>query len=197
MTINCIKYVFKGALRAQESAALDQMSLSIRQKILAECSELSEEAFLNIAQHIVDSNQNDLIPYLIEQMTILKTTKVKELLKDWQQKVGSPYVRSWSNLALLKLNEPGPWKSNLLAWIKKRKYHRLVRMKDFAQLQRKKWTDPFEINPLETSQLLLESYLAIAQKQDEEGIAILLDSLANNDLKNKYAIAGLLILSTQ
>lgn len=197
MTMHCIKFVFKGSLRSQESAAIEQMSLSIRQKILAECAELPETAFLKIAQHLVDSNQNDLIPYLIDQMIVLKTTKVKDLLKDWQQKVGSPYVRAWSNLALLKLNEAGPWKDNVLAWIKKRKYHRLVRMKDFAQLQRKKWIDPFEINPLETSQLLLESYLAIAQKQDEEGIGILLDSLANNDLKNKYAIAGLLILSTQ
>ena len=55
----------------------------------------------------------------------------------------------------------------------------------------------FEIQPLETSQLLIESYLALAEKQDNEGIEVLLDSLIQNDLKNRYAIAGLLILSTQ
>ena len=197
MTLSAKKIGYKSSARTQENFGLEQMSFAIRQKILSDCTELPEHAFLKVAKAIVQADQNDLIPAVINHLIVMKTSNAKELLKDWQQKVGSPYVRAWSNLALLKLNEPGPWKEDVLSWIKKRKYHRLVRLKDFAQMHKKKPINPFEINPMETSQLLLESYLAIAQTQDDEAIDVILDSLTNNELKNRYAIAGILILSSQ
>ncbi|MCH9633129.1 MAG: hypothetical protein S4CHLAM6_14810 [Chlamydiae bacterium] len=196
-TLTAKKIAYKTSARTQENFALEQASFALRQKILSDCTELPEQAFLKVAKAIVEADQNDLIPAVINHLIVMKTSNAKELLKEWQQKVGSPYVRAWSNLALLKLSEPGPWKEDVLKWIKKRKYHRLVRLKDFAQMHKKKLINPFEINPMETSQLLLESYLAIAQTQDSEGIEVILDSLANNELKNRYAIAGVLILASQ
>ncbi len=197
MTLSAKKLAYKGSARSQENFSLEQMTTMIRQKILSDCTELPQNGFLEIAEAIVEANQNDLIPTVINHLIMMKTSGAKELLKEWQQKVGSPYVRAWSNLALLKLNEPGPWKEHVLKWVKKKKYHRLVRLKEFAQMHKKKLVNPYEIDPLETSQLLLESYLAIAERQEDEGIDVILDSLSNNDLKNRYAIAGILILSSQ
>ena len=46
-------------------------------------------------------------------------------------------MRAWSNLALLKLNEPGPWKEPCFKVGQEEKYHRLVRLKEFAQMHKK------------------------------------------------------------
>jgi hypothetical protein len=197
MTLTAKKLVLKSSSIFRENPNLEQISLSIRAQILSECMELPEHIFLKLASEIVEANQKDLIPMVINHLMILKTTNAIDLLKQWQQKVGSPYVRIWSNLALLKLNEPGPWKDIVLKWIASEKYHRLVRIKGVTPWSKKQLPSQYEINPFETSQLMMEAYLAIAEKQDDEGIQVLLDNLVNNNLKNKYAIAGLLILATQ
>lgn len=197
MTLSAKKFVLKSSSPFGENPNLEQMSFTIRSQILSECAELPEEVFLRIASEIIDANQNDLIPSVINHLMTLKTSKALDLLKLWQQKIGSPYVRIWSNLALLKLGEPGPYKENVLNWITKEKYHRLVRIKGVTPWNKKKIPSQYEINPFETSQLMMEAYISIAEKQDEDGIQVLLNNLENNDLKNKYAIAGLLILATQ
>lgn len=196
-TLSAKKMVLKNAAALRENPSLEQMSLAIRAQILSECTELPEDLFLKIASEIIRSNQNDLIPAVMHHMMLLKTDKSLALLKDWQQKVGSPYVRMWSNLALLKMNEPGPWREILLSFIKKEKYHKLVRIRGLSPWSKKNLPNQYEMNPFEISHLMMEIYLSIAEKQDDEGIMALLENLTNNDLKNKYAIAGLLILSTQ
>lgn len=197
MTMTAKKLVYKNSSHFQEAMQFEQMSLNLRLQLLSQCAEFPEDIFLDIATKIIEADQRDMIPAVIHHMIALNTTHAKDLLKEWQQKVGSPYVRQWSCLALLRLNEPGPWKKQVLSWIRQQKYHQIVRIKDLTKLRRKKLIDPFEINPLEKSDLLLESYITIAQKQDEEGIEVILDSLTQNNLKNKYAIAGLLMLASQ
>ncbi len=176
---------------------IQQMSLDVRAQILAECSELPEEAFLEIASQIIDANQNDLIPLVTNHLMTLQTSSSVNLLKKWQQKVGAPYVRICSSLALYKLNEKGPWKDHIISWLRKQKKHPLVKLRAISKWNYKQLPSPYEMNPLEISKTMIEAYLELADKQDEEGIEVILENLSNDRLKNKYALAGLLVLATQ
>lgn len=196
-TLTAKKLVLKTNGLLRENPMAEDSSYRARLQILEECTELPEEVFLQIAEMIIDKHQSDLVPSVIQHLMMLKTDASIALLKKWQQKVGAPYVRMWSNLALLKLNEPGPWKGYLLDWIKQQKYHQLVKMKPLAGWSRKELPTPYELSSMETSQLLMDAYLTIAEQQDDEGISVILDNLVNNDLKNRYAIAGILIHSTK
>lgn len=175
-----------------------ECSDQIRQEILLECSELPENVFLSLAQDIIESNQNDLIPLTISLMQSMKTQKSIDLLKSWQQKVGAPFVRAYSNLALFQLDQPGPWRDNLIEWISNEKKHPLVRLRPVVPWNSKPAKkNPFELSFEEKSQLLIESYLAIALRQEEPGLDLILSQLAHPHAKNKYALAGILIKATE
>ncbi|MCH9633827.1 MAG: hypothetical protein S4CHLAM7_05610 [Chlamydiae bacterium] len=176
---------------------IKEISNQVRREILTECLELPESLFLTLASEIVDSGDNDLIPDVIALVQSLKTSNAIALLKEWQRKVGHPYVRAWSNLALFNLDQNGPWKENIISWVKKQKYHPMIRLKPIVPWSKKSSSSKFELTAEEKSQLLIQSYLAIALRQEEGGIEMILSHLDAQNSKNKYALAGILIKATE
>ena len=64
------------------------------------------------------------------------------------------------------------------------------------------WTErsgenPFQLTPEETSSLLIEAFVTLADQHDPKGIDILLGAIKDGHEKNKYALAGLLLKSIQ
>lgn len=191
------KWALNSASQARSNPYLVEFSNQMRREVLTECMELSESLFLTLASEIVNVHQNDLIPHVISLVQSLKTSHSVALLKEWQKKPGYPFVRAWSNLALFNLDQPGPWKDNILSWVKKQSAHPIIRLKPIVPWNRKSNSSHFELTPEETSQLLIESYLALALRQEEGGLDVILSHLANQNSKNKYALAGILIKATE
>jgi HEAT repeat protein len=189
-------WALKSASASRGNPYLIEFSNQIRQEVLNECMELTESLFLTLASEIIDAHQHDLIPQVISLVQSLKTSHSIELLKEWQKKPGHPYLRAWSNLALFNLDQEGPWKENIIQWIKLQSTHPMIQLKPVVPWNKKSCSH-FELTPEESSQLLIESYLALALRQEEDGIEIIISHLANLNSKNKYALAGILIKATE
>lgn len=174
-----------------EDSASEELSLHNREKILTMAQYLPEKDFLQIAQTLFDAQQNDLLPTLVALLESLQTPAAINLLKMNQQKAGAPLIRAYCALALYRLKEPGPYKEILKEWVARKRQEDLIRLRPVV------WESadaaPFKIAPQDTSRLLIESFEALTQGQDEIGINVLIEAILYGNSKNKYALAGLLI----
>jgi hypothetical protein len=55
----------------------------------------------------------------------------------------------------------------------------------------------FALTPEETSQLLVDAFIAIASRQDEKSINFLVNAIKLGNPHNRYALVGLLMRSTE
>jgi HEAT repeat protein len=193
---------FKIVPSAQQNLEKDpfalELSLHMREDLLTEAVELPEREFIALANHLLDSQQNDLIPVLIEILQNHPTPAVIELLKKHQQKVGAPLIRNYCNLALYRLKESGPYAQNLLDWVKQQRDIDLIKFRPLVPIdQREKLTTTFELTPEETSRLLVDAFEAFASNQDDHGIDALISVIQTGNSKNKYALIGLLMRAIQ
>lgn len=170
-------------------------NIQMREEILTQAKKISEPHFLDLADSILSTQQNDLVPVLVNLLEELATPKAIELLKKYHQKVGAPLVRNYCNLALYKLREPGPYGDLLMQWVKNQNKEDLIRFRPFVPWGFK--TTSYEFTPEEKSRLLIGAFEAFAVNQDEQGIQALLTAIKEGNQKNKYALAGLLIRATQ
>ncbi len=167
-------------------------TLEFRGQALRKTVELPEEDFLHVARMLSDYHQYDLVPFLIELLVNHRSEKAIALLKEMQQKAGAPLIRNWANLALYKLEIPGPYEENLIKWVSDVKNHPIIRFRE-KEKKDKKTPSRFEFSPEETSQLLISAFETLATKQNRKGREALLNAIACGNDKNKYALAGLLM----
>lgn len=177
---------------------LEELSTSIRERLLIETLELSQKNFLFIAEEIFDTQQKKLIPLVVKLLANIKTPNAIELLKKQQQRPGSPLTRAYSNLALCQLNEPGPYYDNLTQWITEHQDTDIIKFRPLVPWQWRKNENPsnYSLTPQETSNLLIDSLQTIASYQDIPNIKLLLLSIKNGNPHNRPTLAGLLIKTT-
>lgn len=169
-------------------------TLRLRQKILRMALELPEEDFLKLARALFNHNQTDLIPSLIELMVNHDTPLSVALLKEMQQKTGAPFIRNYCNLALYRLQIPGPYEENLLRFVKDEKNHPLISFEDVKKEDELNvGRSMYSLKPEERSQLLITSFETLASRQNGAGIRALIHAVAYGHAQNRYALAGLLI----
>jgi HEAT repeat protein len=168
--------------------------IELRENVLSRLREFAEVDFLQFAQEILMTSQNDLISPLMQLLEEMATPAVIQLLQQFQQQPGTPLVRQYCNLALYRLKEPGPYRENLCDWVKGQNKEDLIRFQPFDPW---KMLKKYQFTPEQTSHLLIEAFEAFANHQDNEGIDALLDAIAKGNTKNKYALAGLLLRATQ
>ena len=94
-----------------------ELGVAVRENTLRKSLDLPEPVFLQIANVIFETRQNELIPTLVELLENLRSPAAIELLKKHQQKVGAPLIRNYCNLALYRLKVPGPYAENLEAFV--------------------------------------------------------------------------------
>ncbi|NGX30710.1 MAG: hypothetical protein K940chlam8_00059 [Chlamydiae bacterium] len=174
-----------------QNPQLQEVSFQTKLYILTKLFEYPEEAFLPIAKTLLNSNETSLIPVVVAMLETLKSEKAIQLLKKQATKIGAPFVRIYCVLALFKLKEKGPYFDTLKTWLEKHL------IQDFIQLKPQEQTLPFEqkyeLTVEETSQLLIEATLTIAQHDQKGALDLLLNALGKTKEENRYALAGLLM----
>ncbi len=180
-----------------ESDSAYGITLAIRESMLQQTRDLPERAFLEVASLIFSTNQFDLVPSVVNLLENLQSTNALDLLKDYEQKSRSPLIRNYCNLALFRLHEEGPYEDNLRAWVAKEQGSELIRFLPNIPRSTLNQASPHELTPEETSRLLIDSFQAIANSQNEQGINAILEAIANGNPTNKYALAGLLIRAAE
>ena len=176
---------------------IPSITLAVREQVLQEALELPEESFLAIADRIFEEKQNDLIPLLIHLLENLKTEKAIQLLQRESRRAGAPFIRTYCHLALYRMRVDGPHRDVLFKWIEEKKDHELIRFRPMLPWTEKNVKSQFQLTPEETSRLLVEAYVTLADQHDPQGIDLLLNAILEGNQKNRYALAGLLLKSIQ
>ncbi len=169
------------------------LTVALKEMILAETIELPEKDFLNLARKIFDAKQNELIPRLVSLLETLRTPKAIELLKAKAQAPGAPLLRTYCNLALFHLKEPGPYKETIKEFVKQSKSHELIRFRTALPWNMRFIESSYSLTPEESSALLIQSYQALSFEQDGEAINILLDAIEQGNPQNRPVLAGILL----
>lgn len=179
--------------QSQESSTMLELSLSMREEALAKALNLPEEQFLGLVAQLLERQQNDLIPKACELLEQLKTPQAIALLEHYQRKIGSPLIRNYCSLALLKLREEGAYADSLREWIHSQQGTELIRLRPILPAEMRGSACSHHLTPAETSRLLISALETFATLQESYGIDILLDAIQYGHPKNRYALAGLLI----
>lgn len=190
------KVVPSAQQQQEELPGLIEQTLSFKAAALIAALELDEKIFLQIAEAILSSRQNDLVPALIPLLENKQTPEVIALLQRYQQKAGAPLIRQHCNLALYRLKVDGPYERLVKEWITGHMNESMFRFKAVAPNDSHEHGS-FDLSPDETSKLLIESIEALARAQNTQSIDILLELIKSGHPKNKYALAGLLMRVTQ
>lgn len=172
-------------------------SLRLRQQALIDVMNLGAEEFLLVASAIFEQNQKDLIPCCIRLLEAMRSDAAIKLLKEYEQKPGAPYVRAWCQLALYRLDEPGPWADRLRTFLEKYDADEVFHARPQLALTRQAEGGAHELHLDESSELVIQTYLALAEKQNEEACNELLEAIRDGNEHNRFALGGLLIRSSQ
>ena len=177
----------------QDPDSLHNLSLLLREQLLQETSNLKEETFLPIIEHIFSAEQMDLIPSAVSLLEGLKSKKAIALLKEGAQKLGTPLIRIYCNLALYRLGEKGSYEKVLYDWMEKNKDVFVIKLRPYLPTKERENLSQYTLTPEEKSRLLLECFSALAAKQDTKSIQMILEMIKNPQSKNRYALAGVLL----
>jgi DNA-directed RNA polymerase subunit F len=182
----------------KEEPTIIELSVRLRESILEKTLELPEEIFLKIANKVFETQQNDLVPLTTHLLENLQTPEAINLLKTHREQVGAPLIRNYCNLALYKIKEEGPYEETLLAWTSSQLMHNLINFRTTlpSGIKQKNFSS-YQLTPEETSRLLIEVFESLTKRRNDRGIDLLLYAIQNGNPKNKYALAGLLILATE
>lgn len=196
-TLTAWKAIPSSTQNTIESPMLKEISLHLREEALIKAIELPSSAFIQIADEIFSTEQRELIPTTVTLLQSLGNEEAINLLKKYQQKVGSPFIRHYCNLALYRLNEPGPYRQILYNWVCEQDKVPLINFRPVLSWEQRQGSDNFQLTPEETSRLFIESLESLAKSQDEMGISAILHLIQYGHMKNRYALAGLLMRATE
>jgi HEAT repeat protein len=189
------KAIPSASLLLKDDVSAYLKNIVFKESILLQIKNVSELACLQTARLIFDSQQNELIPAMVEILEEINSSECVELLKQYQQKPGAPLIRHYCSLALYRLKEPGPYGHLLRQWVQKQNHQELIRFRPFTPWEIREGS--YQLTPEETSRLLVETFEAFAAQEDPVGIDTLISAIRSGHAKNKYALAGLLLRATQ
>lgn len=182
----------------EERLELAAISQALREEMLVESLELEESYFLLIAKKIFDRGEYNLIPVLVNLLENIDSPAALRLLQDESKRTGAPLTRAYCNLALYRSGAPHFDEKPFFAWIDKEKNHHMIQFKmEGSTKKNKEPASIYSLTPEETSRLLVESFTALASRQDPQSIEVLLRAIAHGHPKNRPVLAGLLLLAIQ
>ena len=196
-TLNAVKAIPSAELRAEDPTINLGFSVAMREHFLREAIHLPEDAFLKLASGIFAKQQNDLVPTLIGLLENLRTDNAIALLKAGTQKLSAPLIRDYCYLSLYRLKQEGPYEEYINHWIMRQKHEELIRLRPLLPWKFRIDQADYTLTPEETSHLLIEAFLSVANKRDEKNIAFLLEAIQFSNPANRYALIGLLMRATE
>jgi len=196
-TMLIFKPVFSSSHQKNSLFDIRSATLAVREQLLREAIHLPEEAFLKIADVIFMSKQSDLIPALVSLLETLQTPKTLALLMKHAQAAGLPLIRAYCNLALYRMGKEGPYEDYLKKWISRNKDSEMIRFRPLVPIDKRLQDSPHQLTPEDSSRVLIDTYQALAEKQQISSLDILLDAIRGGNPKNRYVLAGLLLRALQ
>lgn len=172
-------------------------SIAFREHLLREAIHLSEDHFLKLSHWIFLKQQNDLVPTLISLCETLRTEGAIAILKEGAAKTGAPLIRDYCHLALYRLKEEGPYEDYINHWVMQQKEAELIRLRPLLPWKFRLEQSDYTLSAEETSRLLIDTFLSIANRRDEKSIAFLLEAILKGNPQNRYALMGLLMRATE
>ncbi len=192
-TLPIWKTVFSAPYKQQAYPAIQAQSAALRAQVLTATLELGETAFLEVAQWIFSHSFSSLFGPLIECLSNHRSEAAIDLIKAQYASSSSEVIRMHCLLALCRLEESASYQEALIQWVKERHQTILIR---FAQNATEIPTRTV-LSPEKESALLIEAFETLASLQNPQGITALLHAIAYGNLKNRYALAGLLIRTAE
>ncbi|HLB52739.1 MAG TPA: HEAT repeat domain-containing protein [Chlamydiales bacterium] len=196
-TLVSIRAATSADLRTNDPSVNASLSTAMREHFLREAIHLPPSSFLLLARLIIQKQQHDLIPTLIALLENLRTDEAIALLKQGTQKLTSPLIRDYCNLSLYRLKEEGPYEEQVTHWIMRQKGEDLIRFRPLLPWKFRLEQADYSLTPDETSHLLIESFLSVANQRDEKSINFLLEAIQYSNPANRYALMGLLMKATE
>jgi hypothetical protein len=95
------------------------------------------------------------------------------------------------------LKEEGPYEELVNNWVMQQKGAELIRLRPILPWKFRLESAEFTLTPEETSKLLIDTYLSIAQRRNEKSISFLLEAIQMGNPINRYALMGLLMRATE
>jgi len=196
-TLTAFKAVPSAELRSKDPMIDLSYSVALREHFLREAAHLPEEHFLKIARYIFQSQQNDLVPTVIALLENLRTEGAIRLLKEGASKVSASLIRDYCHLSLYRLKEPGPYEEYINHWVMRQRDAELIRLRPLLPWKYRMEQSDYTLTAEDTSRLLIDAFLSIANRRDEKSIAFLLDAIQLGNPQNRYALMGLLMRATE
>ena len=182
----------------KEDPSIIELSDGLRTLVLEKSLELPEDTFFRIANKIFEKQQNDLVPLTTHLLENLQTPEAIALLKKHREQIGAPLIRNYCNLALFNIKEEGPYEEALILWTSSQLMHDLINFKATLTSNFKQTNlSSYQLTPEETSRLLIEAFESFTKRRNERSINLLLHAIQHGNQKNRYALAGLLILAAE
>ena len=139
------------------------------------------------------AREMELVPRLVSLLETLRSPASIDLLKRYSVTTGAPLIRTYCNLALLRLGEPGPYKEIIKDFVKESRSHQLIRFRSSLPWNVRIVENPHSLTPEESSALLIHSYETLSREQDEEAIDFLLEAIELGNIENRPVLAGILL----
>ena len=196
-TMLALKPVFSCSQQKNQIFDVKAATLSIREQFLTEAMHLPEEDFLAIAETVLNNNQNELIPTVVALLQSLQTPQSLRLLQRKAANSAIPLVRAYCNLALYRLNQEGSYEFYLKEWVIKNRETELIRFRPLTPLDQKVTDTSKDLTPEDYSRLMIEIYQALAEKQKDVSVNLLLEAIRDGNKKNRSVLAGLLLRALQ
>ena len=190
--------VIPSASQRTKDPSIDlSLSLSMKEHLLKESLELKENDFFFLVKMIFDHHQKELIPSLINLLENLQTEKAIALLKDYAQMAGAPLIRDYCHLALFRLKEDGPYEKYVMNWTLRQNKQDMIKLRPFLPRNNRLENSQYNLSAEESSRLLIEMYSALAGRQTQKCIEVIVEAMKKGNYKNRYALAGLLLRATE
>ncbi len=196
-SFSTLKAIPSAELRAKDSTVDLSYSLAIREHLLREAMHLPQEHFLRLVRALFTKQQHDLVPTAIALTESLQTPEAIATLKAGADKMSSSLVRDYCRLALYRLKQEGPYEEAVHHWVMHQKGVDLIQFKPLLPWKYRLEQSDYTLTAEETSRLLVESFLSIANQRDEMSISFLLEAIQLGKPQNRYALMGLLMKATE
>ena len=184
------------AQQSKQYPGLENHTMALREAMLAQCLEFEELEVLDLARHLMNNRQYALVPLLMDLLENKRSPEVIAFLKEQQQRAGAPLVRHYCTLSLYRLKEKGPYEELLMQWIKTHGCEEMIRFRD-TEDPSPALCAPHALTPEESSRFLIDSCEALSSAQNMGGLETLVHACAYGNPKNRYALAGLLLRTTE
>ena len=173
------------------------LTAQFRERLLVEARELPLDSFYALCEQILYTQQQDLVPTMVHLLENLQTKEALALLKKGKDFPGNPLIRTYCALALFRLDKQRYEEEELLAWLKEESKESIIKFRPMIPWELQSENTPFSLAPEERSQLMIEAFQTLAEKQHPKTIQALINILSHGNPSNRFALAGLLIRATE